>query len=89
MVYNPSGTGRFNMPLYKLRESHKMSQEDFGKYLGGWTGHTVMRIENGCSGGRLDFWMAVQKAFKIPDADMWSLQLGIDNTIIEGGKEDE
>lgn len=69
--------GRFNMPLYQLRESTGLSQEAFGRKMAGYNAHTVMRIENGISGGKLDFWTAVQDYFDIPNERMWELMNGI------------
>ena len=70
------GTGRFNKPFYDLRRKNNMSQKQMGEAVGGYDAHTIMRIENGISGGKLDFWMALQKAFDIPDEQMWSLMIG-------------
>lgn len=70
------GTGRFNRSLYELRESRGWTQKQMGEAIGYFNNHTVMRVENGISGGKLDFWQAVQKAFNIPDEAMWSLMNG-------------
>lgn len=66
------GTGRFNRPLYDLREKMNWTQLQMGEALG-YNDHTIMRVENGISGGKLDFWRSVQKRFNIPDEAMWSL----------------
>ena len=70
------GTGKFNRPLYTLRHQLGLSQDAFGKLMGGYNGHTVNRIELGQSYGKLDFWIAVQQYFNIPDDQMWAYQLG-------------
>lgn len=70
------GTGRFNRPLYELRESLGWTQKQMGEAVGYFNNHTIMRVENGISGGKLDFWQAVQKRFNIPDEAMWSLMNG-------------
>lgn len=70
------GTGRFNKPLYDLRIKQGWSQKKMGEAIGGYEGHTIMRIENGISGGKLDFWRALQKRFDIPDDQMWALMNG-------------
>lgn len=80
-----TGTGRFNMPLYNLRKLSGLTQDQFGRMLGGYNGHTVMRIETGRSGGKLDFWRAVQREFNIPSEQMWELMNGVETVIIEGG----
>lgn len=67
------GTGRFNKSLYDLRGMRGWTQGKMGKECGGYNANTIMRIENGISGGKLDFWQAVQKRFNISDEDMWSL----------------
>ena len=74
------GTGHFNMPLYHLREKTNLTQEEFGKLIGGYNGNTIMRIENGISGGKLNFWQALQKHFQIPDELMWAYMNGVDFT---------
>lgn len=66
-----------NIPLMKLRIDKRMTQDEFGKYIGGYEGHTIMRIEKGISAGKLDFWKKVQEKFNIPDEQMWHYQLGI------------
>ncbi len=70
------GTGKFNVPLYELRAKNNWTQAQMGKECGGYNDHTIMRVENGISGGKLDFWQAVQKRFNIPNEEMWSLMNG-------------
>jgi hypothetical protein len=40
----------------------------------GCTRVTYATIEGGTRNGRDYFWVALQKAFSIPDADMWKLK---------------
>jgi DNA-binding XRE family transcriptional regulator len=70
------GTGKFNKSLYDLRAMRNWSQEQMGKECGGYNAHTIMRVENGISGGKLDFWQSIQKRFNISNEDMWLLMNG-------------
>lgn len=70
------GTGKFNKPFYDLRMEKNMNQAQMGEAIGGYNAHTIMRIENGLAGGKLDFWMSLQKTFDIPDDQMWALMIG-------------
>lgn len=70
----------YNLPLYRLRESRKMTQEEFGELIG-VCGHTVMRIESGQEDGKLNFWRSVQKEFGIPNEQMWAYQNGINEEV--------
>lgn len=67
--------GKFNKPLYDLRMSRGESQKEFGDAIG-YDAHTIMRIENGKSGGKLNFWRSLQDACNIPDSQMWALMNG-------------
>lgn len=69
------GTGHYNVPLFKLRASKNMTQCQLAKKIG-FTNQTVSRIEKGLCGGKLDFWLAIQKLFEVPDEDMWALMNG-------------
>jgi DNA-binding XRE family transcriptional regulator len=73
------GTGRFNRPFFELREKRGWTQTEMGDALG-YNAHTVCRIENGISGGKLDLWQRVQKTFDIPDEKMWALMNGRETT---------
>ena len=73
------GIGHFNHKFYQLRKDQNLTQTELGKKLG-YDNHTIMRVENGWSGGKLDFWVAVQKFYGIPDSEMWSLMLGKEDT---------
>ena len=70
------GTGIFNKSLYDLRDMHGWTQEEMGRECGGYNAHTIMRVENGISGGKLNFWQAVQTRFNISNEDMWLLMNG-------------
>lgn len=70
------GIGKFNKALYSLRQQTGLSQDAFGRLMGGYNGHTVNRIELGQSYGKLDFWIHIQQYFNIPDDQMWAYQTG-------------
>lgn len=61
---------RTNLKLFRIKK--RMSQEEFAAAIG-CTRATYSSIESGKRDGRLTFWNDVQKAFKIPDAEMWAL----------------
>jgi transcriptional regulator with XRE-family HTH domain len=50
-----------------------MSQEEFCERIGFSRG-AYSAIESGKRDGRQSFWVALQKAFDIPDAEMWNLK---------------
>lgn len=64
------GTGRYNRPFHDLRIRKGITQEKLADIIG-YNSHTIIRIEQGYCGGKLDFWRAVKKALKIPAGDMW------------------
>lgn len=70
------GTGKFNKSLYDLRGMRGWTQAKMGKECGGYNDHTIMRVENGISGGKLNFWQGIQKRFNISNEDMWLLMNG-------------
>lgn len=70
-----SGTGKFNRSFFELRDKRGWTQEQMGKVLG-YNAHTVCRIENGISGGKLDLWQKVKEEFQIPAEAMWDLMTG-------------
>ena len=59
---------RTNLKL--LRVKNKMSQEDMANKIG-CTRATYSAIEIGKREGRRTFWLDFQKAFNIPDGDLW------------------
>ena len=75
---NKDGTGHINIPLYKVRKTHKYTQAEFGRLLGGYHRETVAKIESGETAGKYDFWRNFQELFNIPDADMWLYINGVE-----------
>lgn len=61
-----------NTALKMLRAGHDLTQAEFAERVG-VTRATYSMIESGQRLGRADFWAAVQRVFKIPDAEMWTL----------------
>lgn len=61
---------RTNLKLFRVK--HKMSQEQIAEKIG-CTRATYSSIESGKRTGRQAFWLDLQKAFDIPDADLWGL----------------
>ena len=62
---------RTNLKL--LRVKHKLTQAEMAEKIG-CTRVTYASIESGTRNGRQFFWVSLQKAFNIPDADMWELK---------------
>jgi len=62
---------RTNLKL--LRVKHGLTQEGMAEKIG-CTRCTYAAIETGARNGRKFFWQSLQKAFGIPDAEMWLLQ---------------
>lgn len=62
---------RMNLKL--LRVKHGLTQEQMAEKVGCTRG-TYAAIENGTRNGRDYFWKSLQKAFNIPDEDMWALK---------------
>lgn len=56
--------------LKVLRVKHKLSQEQMAEKLG-YRRATYSAIENGKRTGRQAFWLDFQKAFDIPDSELW------------------
>lgn len=62
---------RTNLKL--LRVKHHKTQAQMADHIG--CGRcTYAHIENGTREGRDFFWKSLQKAFNIPDEDMWMLK---------------
>lgn len=59
---------RTNLKVFRTQQ--KMSQEDMAFKIG-CTRATYSSIESGKRTGRQAFWLDFQKAFNIPDADLW------------------
>lgn len=62
---------RTNLKL--LRVKHHLTQAKMAKKIG-CTRCTYATIESGARNGRDFFWISLQKAFNVPDADMWELK---------------
>lgn len=58
--------------LKVLRVKHNLSQWEMADKIGVCRS-TYSAIENGGRNGKQAFWQALQKAFNIPDADIWQL----------------
>ena len=59
--------------LYMFRHNHKLSQSKMAEKCG-VSRVTYGKIENGERSGSADFWRTLQKAFGVPDEEMWNLQ---------------
>ena len=75
MKSNQDGNGKFNEEFHLLRKRAGMTYDELSKKIG-YHRETLWRIECGVSGGKLDFWRAVQDTFNIPDVDMWRVMNG-------------
>ena len=59
--------------LYLFRANLMLTQDEMAERIG-CIRCTYAAIENGTRNGRDFFWESLQKAFNIPDADMWELK---------------
>lgn len=59
--------------LKVLRVRHGLTQLEMAKKTGVCIA-TYNKIENGSRNGSKDFWLNVQKLFKLGDAEVWKLQ---------------
>lgn len=59
---------RTNLKLFRVKM--KLSQEEMAKKIG-CIRATYSAIESGKRTGRQTFWRDFQKAFNIPDAELW------------------
>lgn len=59
---------RTNLKLFRVK--NKMSQSEIAEKIG-CTRATYSAIENGKRAGRQVFWRDFQKAFSIPDNELW------------------
>lgn len=60
------------LALKQFRVGLDMNQQAFADGMGynrGFYG----KVENGQQNGTIDFWNALQKAYNVPDAQMWGL----------------
>lgn len=59
---------RINLKLFRVK--NKLSQEEMAQRIG-CIRSTYAAIENGKRTGRQHFWREFQRAFSIPDEDLW------------------
>lgn len=59
---------RTNLKVFRVKM--KLSQEEMAEKIG-YGRATYSAIESGKRAGRQQFWRDFQKAFDIPDADLW------------------
>lgn len=69
---------KFNVPFFRLRNDRGWTQQDMADAIGNCSKVMIHRIESGASDSTLSFWRRVQKAFNIPNEQMWSLMNGED-----------
>lgn len=62
---------RTNLKLFRVK--HQLTQEEMADKIG-CIRCTYAAIEGGTRNGRDFFWQSLQKAFDIPDEDMWALK---------------
>lgn len=62
---------RTNLKLFRVK--HHLSQEEMADKIG-CIRCTYAAIEGGTRNGRDFFWVSLQKAFNIPDEEMWALK---------------
>lgn len=58
--------------LYMFRHDKRLSQAEMAEKIG-CNRATYAAIEIGKRNGRVSFWKKLQKAFGIPDANIWEL----------------
>lgn len=61
---------RINLKVFRTKE--QLSQGEIAEKVG-YSRTAYTAIENGSREGKMEFWDTLQKAFDIPDADMWDL----------------
>lgn len=61
---------RTNLKVFRVKQH--MSQEEMAAKID-FQRSTYSAIESGKRNGRRAFWIELQKAFNIPEADMWEL----------------
>lgn len=62
---------RKNLKVFRVQ--HDLTQAEIAEKIG-CTRTTFSAIESGTRSGRKTFWVELQKAFNVPDAEMWALQ---------------
>lgn len=58
--------------LYMFRCDERLTQKEMAVKMG-VTRQTYANVENGKRSGNSEFWDALQKAFDIPDSEMYTL----------------
>lgn len=61
---------RTNLKVFRVRKN--LSQEKMAERIG-CKRVTYSTIENGVRNGRQTFWNKLQKAFDVPESEMWEL----------------
>ena len=59
--------------LYIFRCDRKLKQSEIAKKIG-VSRATYSFVERGERSGSFEFWSGLQKAFDVPDSEMWKLQ---------------
>ena len=62
---------RMNLKIFRVKKN--MSHEEIAQRIG-FSRAAYSAIEAGKREGRQAFWESLQKAFDIPDAEMWALK---------------
>lgn len=62
---------RMNLKIFRVKKN--LSHEEIAQRIG-FSRAAYSAIEAGKREGRQAFWVALQKAFDIPDAEMWALK---------------
>lgn len=62
---------RLNLKIFRI--SHDLTQEEMAEKIG-VSRMTYSNVESGRRGGQLDvFWNNLQKAFNVPDSEMYNI----------------
>lgn len=61
---------RTELKIFRIKQN--LSQQEMADKIG-CKRSTYSAIEKGIRDGKQDFWLALQKAFVIPDGDIWGL----------------
>lgn len=61
---------RMNLKLFRVKQN--LTQSEMSDKIG-CCRVRYSAIENGSRNGRQDFWNALQKAFNVPESEMWEL----------------
>lgn len=61
---------RTNLKIFRIKQH--LSQTEISEKIG-YSRATYAAIESGARCGRQTFWRDLQRAFQLPDAEMWEL----------------